>query len=149
MNFAIVLLALFAAQDLSTRGDHAMGFSHDKTTHHFFLYIDGGAIQVTANDPKDTESRAQIRMHLGHIAQMFGSGDFQTPMLVHAELPPGVPVMKKLKSDIRYTFEEIEQGGRVRIRTKKTEALAAIHEFLRFHVSDHQTRDPMEVTAAR
>jgi len=149
MNFAIVLLSLFAAQDLTTRGDHAMGFAHEKTTHHFFLYADGGAIQVTANDPKDTESRAQIRMHLGHIAQMFGSGDFQTPMLVHAELPPGVPVMKKLKSDIKYTFEGLEQGGRVRIRTKKPEALAAIHEFLQYQISDHQTGDPMEVTVAR
>jgi len=149
MNFAIVLLSLFVAQDLATRGDHAMGFSHEKTTHHSFLYDDGGAIQVTANDPKVTESRAQIRMHLGHIAQMFGSGDFQIPMLVHAELPPGVLVMKKLKSDIRYTFEELEQGGRVRVRTKKPEALAAIHEFLRFQISDHQTGDPMVVTAAR
>ena len=149
MNFAIVLFSLFAAQDLATRGDHAMGFSHEKTTHHFFLYADGGAIQVTANDLEDTESRSQIRMHLGHIAQMFGSGDFQTPMLVHAELPPGVPAMKKLKSDIRYTFEEIEHGGRVRIRTKKPEALSAIHEFLRYQISDHQTGDPMKVTAAR
>jgi len=149
MNFAFILLSLFAAQDLATRGDHAMGFSHEKTTHHFFLYADGGAIQVSANDPKDTESRAQIRMHLGHIAQMFASGDFQTPMLVHAELPPGVPAMKKLKSDIKYTFEELEQGGRVRIRTKKPEALAAIHEFLRYQISDHQTGDPMGVTAAR
>lgn len=149
MNFAIVLLSLFAAQDLATRGDHAMGFSHEKTTHHFFLYADGGTIQVTANDPKDTESLAQIRMHLGHIAQMFGSGDFQTPMLVHAELPPGVPVMKNLKSDIKYSFQELEQGGRVRIRTKNPEALAAIHEFLRYQISDHQTGDPMDVTAAR
>ena|ERR1035438_2761844 len=149
MNFAIVMLSLFAAQDLATRGDHTMGFSHEETTHHFFLYADGGAIQVTANDPKDTESRAQIRMHLGHIAQMFGSGDFQTPMLVHAELPPGVPVMKKLKSDIKYTFEELEQGGRVLIRTKKPEALAAIHEFLRYQISDHPTGDPMEATTAR
>ncbi len=92
-----------------------MGFSHEKTTHHLLLYAGGGAIQVTANDPKDTETSAQIRMHL---AQMFGSGDFQTPMLVHAELPPGVPVMKKLKSHIAYRFDELEQGGRVRIRAK-------------------------------
>jgi len=28
-----------------------MGFSHEKTTHHFQLYKDGGAIQVTVNDP--------------------------------------------------------------------------------------------------
>jgi hypothetical protein len=126
-----------------------MGFSHEKTTHHFFLYADGGAIQVAANDPKDSESRDQIRMHLGHIAQMFGAGNFQTPVLVHAETPPGVPVMRKLKSKIRCTFEDLEQGGRVRIKTKSPESLAAIHEFLRYQISAHQTGDPLDITAAR
>jgi hypothetical protein len=149
MNFAIVLLSLFATQDLATRGDHAMGFSHEKTTHHFFLYADGGAIQVTANDPHDSESRDQIRMHMGHITRMFAAGDFQIPMLVHAEVPAGVVAMKKLKSEIKYTFEKLNQGGCVRIRTKSSEALAAIHEFLRYQISDHQTGDPMKVTALR
>jgi uncharacterized protein (TIGR03435 family) len=148
MTFAIVMLSLFAAQDLATRGDHAMGFSHEKTTHHFFLYVNGGAIQVTANDPRDIESRTQIRIHLAHIAQMFAEGDFQVPMLVHAEVPPGAPIMKKLKSEIQYTFEEVEQGGRVRIRTNNSEALSAIHEFLRYQISDHQTGDPLNITEA-
>ena len=44
-----------------------MGFSHHLTTHHFHLLKDGGDIVVTANDPKDTASVEQIRMHLGHI----------------------------------------------------------------------------------
>ncbi len=44
-----------------------MGFSHDLTTHHFHLLKDGGEIVVTANDPKDTASVEQIRMHLSHI----------------------------------------------------------------------------------
>ena len=113
MNFAIGLLSLIAALDLTTRGDHAMGFSHEKTTHHFLLYADGGAIQVTANDPHDSESRDQIRMHMGHITQMFAAGDFQIPMLVHAEVPPGVAAMKELKSEIMYKFEKLDQGGRV------------------------------------
>jgi hypothetical protein len=54
-------------------------------------------------------------MHLGHIAQMFAAGDFHIPMLVHAEVPPGSQVMKNRKSDIRYTYEKLDQGGRVRI----------------------------------
>ena len=45
---------------VSRRGDQAMGFSHEKTTHHFRLFPDGGAIEVTANDRGDVESRAQI-----------------------------------------------------------------------------------------
>src|SRR5215471_17763400 len=97
-NLAVSLLVLTACvcgQDshhkaVDQRGDHVMGFSHRKTTHHFWLFNDGGAIEVTANDPKDTESRDQIRMHLSHIAQMFADGNFQAPMLIHDRMPPGV-----------------------------------------------------------
>src|SRR5215468_4424886 len=46
---------------VNERGDQAMGFSHLKTTHHFRLSADGGAIEVGANDPQDAASLAQIR----------------------------------------------------------------------------------------
>ena len=76
---------------VNERGDHAMGFSHEKTTHHFHLTADGGTIEVTANDPNDAASREQIRTHLSHIAKLFKEGDFSTPMLIHGEAPPGAP----------------------------------------------------------
>src|SRR5512137_269646 len=46
-----------AMRAMNARGDRAMGFSHDKTTHHFVLLPDGGAIELTANDGRDTLSR--------------------------------------------------------------------------------------------
>ncbi len=52
---------------VNEQGDKVMGFSHEKTTHHFRLFADGGAIEVTANDAQDTKSRNQIRQHLAHI----------------------------------------------------------------------------------
>jgi hypothetical protein len=124
------------------RGDQVMGFSHEKTTHHFRLYKDGGAIEVTANDPKDTGSRDQIQMHLGHIAKMFAAGDFNAPMLIHDRVPPGVPVMQRLNAEIKYEFRKTERGGTVRITTSNREATAAVHEFLRFQIDDHRTGDP-------
>jgi hypothetical protein len=130
---------------VNERGDHAMGFSHEKTTHHFHLSADGGAIEVTANDPNDGTSREQIRTHLAHIAKLFKEGDFSTPMLIHGEAPPGVPAMKRLKAEISYTFETIEFGARVRIATANAEAVEAIHEFLRYQIKDHQTGDSLEV----
>ena len=129
--------------DVNRRGDHEMGFSHEKTTHHFRLAKDGGAVEVTANDPNDTESRDQIRQHLTHIAMMFSAGNFNAPMLIHDQTPPGVPVMKRLKSQIRYEFENVESGGRVKISTMNREAIDAVHEFLRFQITDHQTGDPL------
>jgi len=131
--------------DVNQRGDQAMGFSHEKTTHHFQLKADGGAIEVEANSAEDTASRDQIRAHLKHIAKKFAAGDFTAPMFIHAQTPPGVPAMQRLKSEIKYQFQESERGGRVRITTGNAEALKGIHEFLRFQIEDHQTGDPKEV----
>jgi hypothetical protein len=131
------------------RGDHVMGFSHDKATHHFILDPDGGAIEVKANAVSDTTTRDQIRMHLRHIAQMFAEGDFQAPMLIHDQVPPGVPTLQRLKKDISYRFEEIDFGGRVQITTKNQEGLKAIYEFLRFQISDHHTGDSEKVSPAK
>lgn len=131
---------------VNEQGDKAMGFSHEKTTHHFRLFADGGAIEVAANSSQDTESRDQIRKHLGHIAQMFSGGNFDAPMLTHGKVPPGVPILQKMKTEVSYAFAEIEDGGRVRIKTNNSEALAAVHEFLRFQISDHQTGDTTEVS---
>lgn len=132
--------------EVNKRGDKTMGFSHDKTTHHFRLYDNGGVIQVTANDAKDSESTNQIRKHLSHITQMFADGNFNAPMLTHGKTPDGVPVLQNLESEIKYAYEEIIAGGQVRIITNNQEALTAIYEFMRFQISDHQTGDSTEVT---
>ena len=130
---------------VNERGDHAMGFSHKKTTHRFRLLTDGGAIEVRANSPADKESREQIRKHLRQIAEAFPAGDFEAPFLTHGKIPPGVPSMKRLGKEIDYEFEEIEGGARVRLSTKNPEALAAIHDFMKFQIEDHQTGDPAEI----
>src|SRR6204780_5861106 len=130
-------------------GDMVMGFSQDKATHHFRLYADGGAIEVTANDVKDTDTRDTIRTHLGHIAHMFADGNFQAPMLIHGEVPPGVPVLQRLKAQIVYRYEDMPNGGRVVISTSNDEALKAAHEFLRFQISDHKTGDAPAISDPR
>ena len=131
--------------EMNKRGAQAMGFSQTATTHHFRLSKDGGSIEVEANDAHDDASRDQIRAHLKHIAASFSTGDFEIPMLVHDETPPGVPVMRQLKDVISYKFEETERGGRVRIASNNAAAVAAIHEFLRFQIREHRTGDPLDM----
>lgn len=131
--------------DLAQRGNQGMGFAQDKTTHHFILANDGGAIQVTANSAEDKSSVDHIRMHLEHITQAFQSGDFNIPMFVHDQTPPGVPTMIKLKGQIQYKYEEVARGGRVVVSSANAEAVAAVQEFLRFQIRDHKTGDPLEV----
>jgi hypothetical protein len=126
---------------VNARGEAAMGFSQTETAHHFTLTRDGGLIQVEAKDPADAANRERVRQHLAHVARMFAAGDFDTPMLVHARAVPGTAAMSRLKSEIVYAFEETERGGRVRITAGSAEALAAVQEFLRFQIEDHQTGD--------
>jgi hypothetical protein len=125
-------------------GDQAMGFPHDATTHHFLLSEYGGSIEVTTIDKNDKTNAEAIRSHLSHIAVLFNNGDFTTPMFVHDGIPPGVTTMKLLKSKIRYKYQELSSGGRVRIESADPVAVAAVHDFLRFQISEHHTGDNPE-----
>jgi hypothetical protein len=133
------------AAGVDARGDHAMGFSHEKSAHHFRLLSDGGAIEVVANEPDDSATRDEIRAHLSQIAQMFTAGDFHFPMFIHDKVPPGVAVMESKRAAISYTFEPTPIGGRVRIATADKDALGAIHQFLAFQIDDHRTGDSKAV----
>jgi hypothetical protein len=142
----VLLLTLFVAQDphqaMNDRGAMAMGFDQDKTTHHFYLYEDGGAIAIVANDPADTKNRDAIRSHLPHISIMFGDGNFDVPMLVHDSANvPGTKVMAARKGAITYQYVETPMGGRVDIMTTDKEAVAAVHDFLKYQIAEHKTGD--------
>jgi hypothetical protein len=153
---AVVFASAIQAQQPSTptpgeqhaammkRGEAGMAFSQEKTTHHFLLVNDGGAIQVNANDPKDDATRDHIRMHLSHVAQMFSAGDFDVPMFIHDATPPGVPTMKKLHNEIHYRYQETDTGGKIVIDTANPKALKAVHEFLRFQIAEHKTGDSIK-----
>jgi len=91
-----------------------MGFSHEATTHHFRLFNDGGEIDVRANDPKDKASIDQIRTHLGQIAKMFASGNFNAPMLIHDTNPPGTAY--PMTGEPGPATFHLKQGKRYRLR---------------------------------
>jgi hypothetical protein len=127
--------------DVEKHGDEAMGFPNESTTHHFRLLPDGGAIEVTVNDSKDTQNVQAIRSHLTHIVMMFTNGDFSIPMFVHSRVPPGVTEMKDRRVEISYSLEELPDGGRVRIKTVNKDVFNAVHDFLNFQIEDHHTGD--------
>jgi len=129
------------AAGVNLRGDHAMGFSHENTKHHFKLMSDGGAIEVDAINVTDTTTRDQIRKHLTQITSMFSSSNFEMPMFIHDTVPPGVPVMKEKHRVISYSFVATQGGAMVRIATHDPDALKAVHEFLAFQIKDHRTGD--------
>ena len=118
----------------------AMGFDQDKTVHHFPMTANGGSVEVNATDASDEASRSAIRMHLKHIADAFAKGDFSKPLLTHGEMPDGVAELKRLKSSIRYKYEDTAQGGAVRITTSDPDALKAVHAFLKYQAREHHAK---------
>jgi len=145
MGFVLAAALACAQQDhqaqVNEHGDHVMGFSHEKTTHHFELNQEGGVIEVRSTNLKDTASRDQIRNHFQHIVQKFANGNFNAPMIVHSTTVPGTTTMTKLKSESHWTVQETPRGARINVATDSKEALDAVHEFLRFQTADHQTGD--------
>lgn len=129
-------------ENMESRGDTAMGFDHDKTTHHFLITEEGGSIQVEANDARDETSRDAIRVHLVEVRTLFSHGDFDKPFFIHARTLPGIPQMKELKDQISYKYEDLDRGGKVSISSKNETAVSAIHEFLQAQIQDHHTGDP-------
>jgi hypothetical protein len=148
-----------AAQDharcpMHSTGDHqaqvdhrhqgATGVPTQATEHHFILAPDGGSIRLGVTDARETEARDRIRAHLQVVARSFAAGDFSLPMQIHDRTPPGVETMKARKDKLRYAYSESPEGGVVTISTADRQALAAVHEFLRFQIRDHGTADPLE-----
>jgi hypothetical protein len=146
---AVVTGLSLGAQAPGPHGQHAnaaMGFDQEKTTHHFYLYADGGAVDVSVKDPADKQNLDAIRAHLPHIAQLFAQGNFETPMLVHQRNVPGTDAMAQARTRIAYAYKETPRGGRVEITTTDAKALDAVHTFLKFQITDHKTGDPLTVT---
>ena len=159
----------------AARGAKVMGFDQDKTSHHFYLHEDGGAIDIGVKDPKDEAIIHAIRIHLQKVASDFSQGDFSMPHEIHppaahaadhrvmghgatppathsgrgdmsALFVPGAAKLSQLKGELRYAFSPTARGGRVDIRTTHADALAALHEFLRFQITEHFTGDTKEIT---
>jgi hypothetical protein len=123
----------------------SFGMPHEGSTHSFRLFADGGAIELRADRAGDDAAVTTIREHLQKVAGQFVEADYSTPAFVHGARPDGVPEMERLRGAIAYRFEPLPAGGRIRIMTKSPEALAAVHAFLRFQVTEHRTANSGQV----
>jgi len=119
----------------------AMGFDQSAVAHHFLLKRDGGAIDVAVRRASDRATLAAVRMHLQHAAGEFARGNFEAPVVTHGEAPTGVVTLQRLSSSIHYAYTQTRRGGRIDITTANGEAVAALHEFLRYQIAEHRTGD--------
>ena len=66
--------------EVEKSGDKAMGFSHEKTTHHFYLRANGGVIQVDANAATDATNVAAEMMTDAISTALLDSAPLRCPL---------------------------------------------------------------------
>ena len=122
---------------MQERGRSAMGVDQYTSAHRFDDARDGGRI-VLQRDAADTAGTRVIREHLRSIAARFAAGDFRVPGFVHAGEVPGARTMALHRRAISYRFEPLPGGGQVRIVTRDSAVVSAIHRFLAFQRTEHR-----------
>jgi hypothetical protein len=122
---------------VQARGRQAMGVDQYTSTHRFEPLPDGGRITLT-RDSADSAGEARIREHMKEIAASFRRGDFRLPGFVHDQEVPGTAAMRARRSEITYSAGSVPGGGQLRIQSRDSVAIAAIHEFLAFQRRDHR-----------
>jgi hypothetical protein len=144
---AVLLVSACRAQSAATpadsgfaamqqRGHMAMGVDQYTSTHTFDALPDGGRITLV-RDASDSAGVGQIRAHLRLIQHAFQAGDFSTPAFVHMKTMPGTEAMASRRNVITYTYSDVPGGGAVRMTTRDSTALAAIHEFMGAQRGEH------------
>jgi hypothetical protein len=121
---------------LQRRGKMVMGVDQYTSRHRFDDLPDGGRIVLTRS-PDDTAGVRTIRAHLADIARAFAAGDFGHTMAVHQHDLPGAAVMREHRAAIVYRVDTLAGGGAVRITTRDTAAVRAIHQFLAAQRGEH------------
>jgi hypothetical protein len=145
-------------------------FERSKATVHFTLYTDGAAIDLQVVHATDDVTRHEVELHMQRVAMALTDGDFSAmrsaqvpatqPTHLHVLAPngrpatgdastffvPGVATLTRLAREVKYAYVETSEGGRVDIRTTSSEALGALHDFLRFQINQHATGDSPTVT---
>jgi predicted aspartyl protease len=116
IRYGIAAVVLFAAAMGSTTVT-----AFDLTVERYLLDKEGGAIQVEAAQPADKETRDVVRRQLQEEAR---NG-----------VASATPAMQQHRKEIQYRFEKTARGGRLHITTKQREALLAVQDFLRLHMS--------------
>ena len=122
---------------VQSRGRVAMGVDQYTSTHLFQPRSDGGRIELQ-RDHADSAGRAQILRHMHEIAAAFEAGNFSVPGFVHAREVPGTRLMAARRNEIRYEVESLPRGGALRLTSRDSLAVSAIHSFLAFQRKDHR-----------
>jgi hypothetical protein len=128
---------------VQARGQAVMGVDQYTSQHVFEDLPDGGRVVLERDDPSDSLGIATIRTHMHDIARRFATGDFALPGVVHDREVPGTDVMAARREGITYTEVDRPRGAELRIVTRDSVSITAIHQFLAFQRMDHHAAGHM------
>jgi len=86
------------------------------------------------------EINGEVPPEFQQLADMFRTGNFDSPILGPEQTLPGVSEMRRLAAEITYTYEPTKRGGRVSIKTQNPQARKAVHEFLEEEIRRHSKK---------
>jgi hypothetical protein len=115
-----------------------MGVDQYTSRHVFEDLPDGGRIVLERDDAADTAAIRAIRAHMRDIEAAFKRGDFSSPFNVHAREVPGTRTMAARRETIAYVASDLPRGAQLRIVSRDSVAIRALHDFLAFQRSDHR-----------
>ena len=79
-----------------------------------------------------------------------GPGEYDTlhTLLIQPEPNEATPAQLAeachvTRAAMTFAYERLPRGGKVVVRTADPDALAALHDFLRFQIREHKTGDPL------
>lgn len=131
--------------EILSRNSQLLGFDLTKTNQHFYLYKNGGAIDISAKNVDDVGSIAAVRRYLEKQEKLFAKGDIELQKQVYTQLPQSLLTMRKLKDEISFSYTATDEGGALRMFTINKDARQAIHDYLKSQIVDNQTGDPTTV----
>ncbi len=127
--------------DVNARFSKAMGTDVNKVVQHYYLVKNGGVIEFTAKDPNDTVSIAAIQKYLDLQRDQLEKGKVDVDADVHGKIPDGLLVVKRMRGEITFYTVKSDNGAVLRMFSVNEQARQAIHEFMKFQITEHKTGD--------
>jgi hypothetical protein len=79
--------------------------------------------------------------HVMFVTRQHGAADHAPAGPVSSIFVPGTATLARLKSAVKYTATTTDPGARIEIVTTNPQAVQAVHEFLRFQITELRTGD--------
>ena len=123
-------------------------YDRHRVVHHVYLYPDGGMMTLTVSDPSDAETRKAVRAFVQRVSQLMVMGDLTRLREQFGDAVPGldrIAEARRRKATITVRSSTPDEGSQIVFSTMDPVVLQALHEFLRFQITDLNTGDSPEL----